>query len=82
MKMESLLVYGDGESAVVFVIDSNHRSLSKQKRSERLSDRGPRHSLSLFLLCSAPSQTHTHTEEGENRWSMGYGDKNREGERT
>lgn len=59
LKMESLLVYSDGESAIVFVIDSNHRSLSKQNGVRDCQTEG--HVILSRFFCSAPSQTHTQT---------------------
>lgn len=62
--MESLLVHGNGESAVVLVIDSYHSSLQKRNAAKAIQTEGHVIPCSLFLYVPLPhSLTHTRREE-------------------
>lgn len=73
LKMESLLVHSNGESAVVLVIDSNHSSLQKRNAAKAIQTEGHViHSLSLSICSSAPlphAQRERRKGVGENGWS-------------
>lgn len=85
LKMESLLVHGNGESAVVLVIDSNHSSLQKRTQRKPFRPRDTSFALSLFLYVPLPhSLMHIRRERekrkgvGNNGWSKGEKKKERE----
>lgn len=69
LKMESLLVHGNGESAVVLVIDSNHSSLQKRVQRKPFRLRDTSFALSLFLYVPLPhSLTHIRRERKGKGW--------------
>ncbi len=70
LKMESLLVHGNGESAVVLVIDSNHSSLQKRNAAKAIQTEGHViRSLSLFICFSAPHPyVQRERERGVREW--------------
>lgn len=74
LKMESLLVHGNGESAVVLVIDSNHSSLQNKNAAKAIQTEGHViRSLSLSLRSSAslPSTCKKRERKGNGRERMG-----------
>lgn len=78
--MESLLVHGNGESAVVLVIDSNHSSLQKRNPAKAIQTEGHVIPCSLSLYVPLPhSLTHMRREEKGWERKKGRGEQGRKG---